>query len=102
VKVFNTISDYKLKGFSFILNESMIKPHWEVSKRRCYCRLCGSKIEKGEKRFALEVDFDHPYLSTYYYIFMRFYFCQKHSVKEIEKELGIKIGGNECGQEKER
>lgn len=89
--MFNTIVDFKLKGFSFLLNDDEIKPHWEPAKRSCLCRMCGRQIEKGEKRFALEVDFDHPYFSTYRYIFMRFYFCGKHSIEEIEQNLGIKV-----------
>lgn len=39
----------------------------------------------------MEVDFDHPSASTYFYIFVRFYFCEKHSVKEIEEALGIDL-----------
>jgi hypothetical protein len=85
------ISDYRNKGYSFIINTDIIKPHWEIAKRVSYCRLCGKRIKKGEKRFVLEVDLDHPHLSTYYQVFIRFYFCNKHSLKEIEKELGCSI-----------
>jgi hypothetical protein len=85
------IRDYKENGFTFILNIDMIKPHWEVAKRNSVCRLCGKTISKGERRFIVEVDFDHPHLSTYYYVIMKFYFCNNHSVREIEAQLGISM-----------
>jgi len=91
VKTFNLIRDWKLKGYSFILNTEDVTPHWEIAKRKSLCRLCSSIIPLGEKRFVLEVDFDHLYLSTYRYVFVRLYFCQKHTVDEIEREMGIKI-----------
>jgi hypothetical protein len=85
------ISDYKNKGYSFIINTNMVKPHWEIAKKHSYCRLCGKEILKGEERFVLEVDLDHPYLSTYYQVFVRFFFCKNHSIQEVEKELGCNI-----------
>jgi len=89
------IKDYKLKGYSFILNTDMVRPHWEIAKRKTNCRLCGQIIKKGSKRFVLEVDLDHPCLSTYYQIFLRFYFCDKHTTKEIKKALGLLGEGKE-------
>jgi len=87
----NLIRDWKLKGYSFILNTEDITPHWEIAKRKSLCRLCGKTISPNQRRFVLEVDFDHPYLSTYRYIFMRLYFCHRHGVDEIEREMGIQI-----------
>lgn len=88
---FRTIQHYKSRGFSFILNTVITEPHWETVKRKCHCRLCGGTMNKGEKRFVIVVDFEHPNVSTYYHIFVRFYFCEKHSVKEIGEALGINL-----------